>query len=102
MAKTVIFLPRAIDDARLAYQWYEENEVGLGGQFLLALSDALTFVASNPSTPRLVFRNYRRVLLRKFPYAVFYRDDLAAIHVFSVFHCSQDPKKWIRRLKETR
>jgi hypothetical protein len=33
VGKPVIFLPEALEDARLAYAWYEENECGLGEDF---------------------------------------------------------------------
>ncbi len=101
MARPIIFLPEALAEAREAYIWYEEKEIGLGEDFYRALSVALTYAARNPETPRAVYMNYRRVLLRRFPYAVFYRHDADVIHIFSVFHCSQNPEKWMKRLKKS-
>jgi plasmid stabilization system protein ParE len=99
MAKSIIFLPEALFEAREAYAWYEGREAGLGEDFFRALSGALSYVERNPDTPRAVYRNYRRVLLRRFPYAVFYRNDPDAIHIYSVFHCSQNPERWLKRMK---
>jgi len=100
MSKEIIFIPEALDEARDAYTWYEENEAGLGEDFYRALSVAISYITRNPDAPRKVFRTYRRILLRRFPYAVFYRNDDMAIYIYSVFHCSQDPMKWKKRFKK--
>ena len=100
MPKPILFLPEALVEASEAYAWYEEKQIGLGEDFYRALSVALTYAARNPDTPGIVHKNYHRVFLRRFPYAVFYRNDPEAIHIFSVFHCSQNPEKWMKRLKK--
>ncbi|MBW4667483.1 MAG: type II toxin-antitoxin system RelE/ParE family toxin [Cyanomargarita calcarea GSE-NOS-MK-12-04C] len=55
-------------------------------------------IRRNPEIYKVVHDSYRRAVLRRFPYVVFYEfvDDI--IIVYSVFHCSQDPKKWRNRL----
>jgi plasmid stabilization system protein ParE len=47
---------------------------------------------------RVVHESYRRAVVRRFPYVVFYEHLDNTIIVYSVFHCSQDPKKWRSRL----
>lgn len=42
---------------------------------------------------------YRRALVRRFPYAIFYEYFENVTTIYAVFHCSQDPKKWRDRLK---
>jgi plasmid stabilization system protein ParE len=42
--------------------------------------------------------NYRRALVRRFPYAVFYEYAEETVTVYCVFHTSQDPEKWRQRL----
>jgi len=46
----------------------------------------------------VVYEGYRRALVRRFPYAVFYEYADEAITVYCVFHSSQDPNKWMKRL----
>ena len=41
-------LPEAEEETRLAAQWYEDRETGLGEQFLEAISDALTKIERHP------------------------------------------------------
>jgi hypothetical protein len=42
--------------------------------------------------------SFRRVLVRRFPYEVFYEPAEDVLTIYSVFHCSQDPGKWRTRL----
>ena len=38
----------------------------------------------------------RRVLVRRFPsYSICYRNDAETFTVYTVFHGSQDPEKWL-------
>jgi plasmid stabilization system protein ParE len=39
----------------------------------------------------------RRALLRRFPYAVYFAVEEAAIVVLAVLHASRDPAEWQRR-----
>jgi len=41
---------------------------------------------------------FRRALIRRFPFEVFYEPIDDAIVIYSVFHCSQNPEKWRKRL----
>jgi plasmid stabilization system protein ParE len=45
-----------------------------------------------------VLGDYRRALVRRFPYVIFYVVEAERIVVYAVFHCSQDPAKWKARL----
>jgi plasmid stabilization system protein ParE len=45
-----------------------------------------------------VHKDYRRGLVRRFPYAVFYECVGDAVTIYCVFHTSQDPQKWHKRL----
>jgi plasmid stabilization system protein ParE len=51
-----------------------------------------------PELHAKVHQDYRRVLVRRFPYAIFYEYAAETVTVYSVFHTSQDPDKWRKRL----
>ena len=42
--------------------------------------------------------HFRRALVRRFPFEVFYEFDDTRVIVHLVFHTSQDPAKWRARL----
>jgi plasmid stabilization system protein ParE len=99
MNRELVVLPEAADDLRRAYWWYEEQNLGLGEEFIRAIQACFLSIQKNPETYRLVLDPYRRALARRFPYAIFYEFTEEKIYIYSVFHCSQDQSKWKARLK---
>lgn len=87
-------------DVAGAYQWYEEQSLGLGLEFLRCLEAALLSIQRTPLIYPVVHETYRRALVRRFPYAIFFEIDEQHNRcvVYAVFHCSQDPDKWRSRL----
>jgi plasmid stabilization system protein ParE len=98
MSNQLIFLPEAREDIFDAYTWYEEQSLGLGLDFLRCVESLSCTIARNPLMYPSVYEGYRRALVRRFPYAVFYEVSDGQIIVYSVFHCSRDPGKWRGRL----
>ena len=96
--RNLVILPEAEQDAAQAYIWYEEREPGLGEEFLRCVDACAQFIQRNPEMYRVVHENYRRGVVRRFPYVIFYEYLDNTIVVYAVFHCSQDPKKWRSRL----
>jgi hypothetical protein len=41
---------------------------------------------------------YRRALIQRFPFAIFYEYAEAGVTVYAVFHTSRDQEKWRQRL----
>jgi plasmid stabilization system protein ParE len=98
MAGEVIVAPEAHLDISEAYGWYEQRRPGLGEEFLTSVEAALAGMARFPSMCPKIFRDYRRCLLRRFPYAVYYEVEESRVTVYAVFHTSRDPEKWRQRL----
>jgi plasmid stabilization system protein ParE len=98
MAAELILAPEAEQDIAEAYGWYEGQRVGLGEEFLSRVDACIQGILRNPERHRVVHENYRRGLLRRFPYAVFYEHAAGVVTVYCVFHTSRDPEKWRRRL----
>lgn len=96
--RNLIVLPEAEQDVAQAYIWYEERETGLGEEFLRCVDACIQLVRRNPKIYQTVHESYRRGVVRRFPYVVFYEDSDTTIVVYAVFHCSQDAKKWRSRL----
>ena len=98
MAAELIIAPEAEEDLAEAYGWYEGQRVGLGEEFLSCVDACVEAFRRNPEMHARIYETYRRALVRRFPYAVFYEYEEDAVTVYCVFHTSQDPGKWIRRL----
>ena len=100
MAANLIIAPEAEQDLDDGYAWYEAKRVGLGDEFLTAVDACIQAVTRTPLMHSLFHENYRRALVRRFPYVIFYEyvDDTDTVTVYCVFHTSQDPNKWRQRL----
>lgn len=97
MTLPVVIRPEAEADLAEAFAWYEERRPGLGDRFLLSVDAALSGIQRYPESSPAVHRPIRRLLLRRFPYGVFYTVEESAIVVLAVFHCGRDPRRWRER-----
>ncbi len=95
--KPLVFRVAAAADLEEAYRWYERQRRSLGEDFLSAVQVALETVASNPEAHPVLHRDTRRILLRRFPYGLYYRVLDAEIVVVACFHAKRDPKTWRSR-----
>jgi plasmid stabilization system protein ParE len=93
----VIFSLEARSEALDAFHWYEERRQGLGAAFRVELDAAIDGVASGPESFPIHYRDLRRVLVRRFPYAVYYRIYPELVIVVAVFHGKRNPSELRRR-----
>ena len=93
----VIFLPAAQTEASEAQDWYEAEARGLGGTFRAELDNAVHRLTDNPLQFPLIFADIRRALLRRFPYALFFRIVDDTVFVMACFHSACDPRIWQHR-----
>ena len=98
MAIELIFAPEVEQDLREAFDWYQERRPGLGEEFLTCVDACIQVICRDPEMQTPIYKEYRRGLLRRFPYSVFYEFSGNTVTVYCVFHNSQDPAKWRRRL----
>ena len=64
--------PEAELDIAEAYLWYEGRRAGLGEEFPSSVDACLESIRRRPEMYPVVHEGYRRSLIRRFPYAVFY------------------------------
>jgi plasmid stabilization system protein ParE len=98
MADELVIAPEAEQDIADAYGWYEDRRAGLGEEFLSCVDACIQAICRTPEMHAPIHENYRRALVRRFPYAVFYEYAADRVTVYCVFHTSQDPEKWRQRL----
>ena len=80
-AEQSIVAPEAEHDIAGAYGWYASQRVGLGEEFPKLCRCLHSNDLRNPELHRVVHEKYRRGLVRRFPYAVFYEyaDDVVVV-----------------------
>jgi len=97
MVAELIIAPEAQQDVDGAYSWYEDRRPGLGEEFLSCVDACIQAISRMPELYAKVHEEYRRALVRRFPYAIFYEYTGGKVIVYSIFHTSRNPKKWRSR-----
>lgn len=98
MAAELILTPDAGQDISDAYDWYEQRRTGLGEEFLSCLDATIQSICRTPELYGKAYKDYRRALIRRFPYMVWYESSSNRVTIYSVFHSSRNPAKWRKRL----
>jgi len=86
-------------DLREAYDWYEQQRAGLGGELLAVLESTFHSILENPSRFAVVHREVRRALTRRFPFGVFYLVEMDCIVILAILHASRNPSTWRTRVE---
>ncbi len=92
MTYTLRFLPEVEDDAISGYSWYETKSPGLGDEFLRMFYACAGDMPRNPLLYQKVHGKFRRCLMRRFPYAIYFIINNDQIIVTGLFHCARDPR----------
>jgi plasmid stabilization system protein ParE len=100
MTYTLRFLPDVEEDAIGGYAWYEAKSPGLGEEFLRVFYACASEINRNPLLYPKVYGEFRRRLLRRFPYAIYFTIKEDRIVVIGLFHCARDPRTVGRKLKD--
>ncbi|HEY4051975.1 MAG TPA: type II toxin-antitoxin system RelE/ParE family toxin [Acidobacteriaceae bacterium] len=89
----VVFTQAARAELIDAQDWYENEASGLGRRFRATIDALIERMSANPRQFPIVFKNIRRALLRRFPYALFFIVENETLLVIACFHGSRDPTK---------
>jgi len=93
-----MFTPLASVDIEEAHRWYETQRLGLGDEFRAALAVVWKLLGQFPEAGPPAHRELRRVLVPRFPFAVYYRIVGQAVEVRGCLHQHQNPLAWRRRV----
>jgi toxin ParE1/3/4 len=89
--------PEALDEYMEAVAFYEERASDLGREFFEEVERVLRAVGESPAMGSPLAPPYRRVLCRRFPFAVIYREDSDLVRVHAVMHLRRRPGYWMDR-----
>ncbi len=98
MVANLIIAPEVKGDVGEAYNWYEVRRVGLGEEFLGCIDASIESICRIPEAHSIVHEQYRRAIVRRFPYSIFFEYANGTVTIYCVFHNSRNPEKWRERL----
>jgi plasmid stabilization system protein ParE len=98
VAHPVIFTQSARAELIDAQGWYENEAPGLGRRFRAAVDVVVRRMSAIPRQFPVIYKNVRRTLLRRFPYALMFVIEAdGTLIVIACFHGSRDPVHWQKR-----
>lgn len=89
--------PEAESHLQEAYSWYLERSAHAAEDFISAVDSVFGHLSQFPSSNPVVYRDVHRVLLRKFPFAIYYLVKNQEIRVIGLLHVRRHPRE-ARRL----
>jgi hypothetical protein len=91
--KQLRILPAVLGDIADAAQWYDcEGHQGLGDRFIDCFYSHLPKIQKAGEGYRMVYRDFRKLLLKPFPYILYYREHKGEWIVTLVFHAARKPE----------
>ncbi len=88
-------------DLQSAYDWYEDEIPGLGGEFREEFSRAYRKLGQRPLLHAVRFSGIRRVNLDRFPYGIFYTVKRDEVRVLAVLHGRRETKRILAARRQT-
>ncbi len=89
----VIIRPNAEADLSEAWAWYESQRPGLGDECMIEIRTAIRQLETDPKRRPFYYRDFRRLLTRRFPYKLFYRIENGRVIVFRILHAKREHQR---------
>src|SRR5882724_10233265 len=97
-AKQIEFHPAARAELMSAVEWYVQRSEPAAANFATEIHHALAQITALPETWPKGVHGTRKFVLRRFPYAIVYRQQKTHIEVLAVAHGRRRPDYWKKRL----
>jgi len=96
----LVVRPEVDADLLEVEKWYDQQQPGLGREFLQSAREAMARLPRNPLLYRVrqKRRQIRWVYPRRFPYRIIYRVTGQTILVIAVIHAARHDRHWKKRV----
>lgn len=93
------FFPDADQEMLEAARYYQSLASGLGDDYLDEVERAVHSIATSPQTWPILESDFRRRLVKRFPFGVIYRIEPDKILIIAVAHLRKKPGYWENRIR---
>jgi plasmid stabilization system protein ParE len=97
-AKALEIHPSALQELKEALGWYLERNKTAAVKFVAELNRAMDLLIAAPQRWPAGEHGSRKFVLRRFPFAVLYREKQGAVQVLAIAHGHRRPGYWKDRL----
>ena len=99
MSVSLILTESAQKDLDDAFQWYEEQDPGLGKEFIRCVDAKIANLSRNPLYYQIVKNErVRRALVSRFPFSIYFVSEEEVIIIFAILHQRRSPEFWKSRM----
>ena len=96
--KPILIHDEAEKELRESAEFYSNKRKGLDLEFLEEIEAALGRIRNNPkAVTQLSNSEYRRCVVNRFPYTIFFRESDQYIYVAAIAHQKRKPGYWLDR-----
>lgn len=93
MMVDVVFHPAVEEEFKEAVFWYGNKQKGLDIELVRCIDDAIQKIKRNPGLYPIEFENYRKKVVRRFPFKIIYEIIDDRIYILAVFHSSRNTER---------
>ena len=97
-SKPLRFDPQAEQEYLTAIAWYQERSFTAAGNFENAVRAAITKIHKTPKRWPVFSGEFRKYLLREFPFGIIYLELPSEIRVYAIAHGRRLPGYWRNRV----
>jgi toxin ParE1/3/4 len=96
--KRIEIHPAALSELKSAVKWYLERSEPAAQEFVAEVDRAIGLVMESPRRWPVGEHNTRRFVLRRFPFAITYRERDSGLQILAFAHGNRRPGYWKDRL----
>lgn len=89
----ILLLPKAQQELEEAVLWYEEQQTTIGLKLVECFENAIKTLETTPEIFVRKHKQYRELLIPKFPYLIIYRVEENNVYIVSFFHTKRSTKR---------
>ncbi|MBF0275127.1 MAG: type II toxin-antitoxin system RelE/ParE family toxin [Nitrospinae bacterium] len=93
----IVFRRAAKAEFYEACEWYESKRLGLSLDFIFEIDYCLSLVSQNPHQYPFIHKDVRKVVVKRFPYCLYFRAENNRVVILAIFHIKRDPEIWRKR-----
>lgn len=86
------YTDRAKYELDCGFEWYELRQKGLGYKFLESIENSIKNLLLFPQLYEICHANFRRCVIKRYPYSIFYTIEAENIIIHAIFDNRQNPK----------
>ena len=93
MNYTIEVQQEAIWEMQEAFEWYQEQQEGLGYAFLEEIESCYQKLSDHPQHYTAINERYRRIKTNRFPYLLIYEIENSQVIIISTHHAKRKPRE---------